>query len=49
MMKCNTKNAYIVVYRKKLRETTDVKVKDLEAKGLQTTAEIKKFYDWEMF
>ena len=49
MMKCNTSNFYIVAYRKKLRETTDVKVKDLEAKGLQTTAEIKKFYDWEMF
>ena len=48
-MKCNTSYIYIVAYRKKLRETTDVKVKDLEAKGLQTTAEIKKFYDWEMF
>ena len=49
MMKCNTLCVHSVIYRKKLRDSTDIKVKDLEAKGIQTTAEIKKFYDWDMF
>lgn len=40
---------FFTVHSDKLKENTTLKVKEFEAKSVQTVAEIKKFYEWDMF